>query len=69
MIQLQTQKLLFVSNMLRTEQKITSLVSFIYYVRKIFRKTNISYPLIRIHTSTEALQKRFWSAFSRIRSE
>ena len=23
--------------------------SFIYYVRKIFRKTNISYPLIRIH--------------------
>ena len=23
---------------------------FIYYVRKIFRKTNISYPLIRTHT-------------------
>ena len=24
--------------------------SFIYYVRKIFRKTNISYPLIRTRT-------------------
>ena len=24
--------------------------SFIYYVRTLFRKTNISYPLIRTHT-------------------